>query len=217
MNTSQLECLEVILAAVRDDLQSHTCANWSEGRVKSVAVDAALTAGYSILEGSNSPGRGRRIWLDSGHLKVELERLPHMAALSGEGKNRNSPDLRVVRPTTLTCEIQVRSVFTSQSQLLSANVENDLERVAAGTADVFIGALDCAIYDALRGDKANLLGRPAMNPALFAVILPASGTLASAFRPSSSSANSLGSFLCRAAKVNSGFGVERVLFGVYRA
>jgi len=217
MNGEQLACVGVIQSAVLEDLRSHPCANWSEGRVKSVAVYALLKAGYAILEGSNWSGKGRRIsWL-GGKLKGDLVPLPDMACLPGEVKNRNSPDLRVVAPLTMTFEIQVRSTFTSQSQLMSDNVVNDVRRIAHGTADVLLGAFDRTIYDALRGIKADPRGRPPRNPELFSAVLPPSSDLSDVEVTRTAAANSLGAFQCCAARVGADIGVERVFFALFRA
>src|SRR6266550_281989 len=172
MDDHQRRALKIILSALETECRDSPLGNLLEGHLKVVAIHKLLGAGYSVMEGSNVPDRGRVISLERGRLRQTLEPRPHIPAASGSGKLKNSPDLRVWQPCRLVVELQVRSEFGSQSALFSDNLADDLDRIMRGSADAFILAADRGIYESLRGLKADPRGRPAKHTERFEAVLP---------------------------------------------
>lgn len=153
----------------------HPLATMGEGHVKGAVLRALLESGFAVLEGST---KGAKVLqLQSGTLVSTVATVPEMEPLQGSSKSRLSPDVRVWSPARMSIEIQCRCAWGTQDALSSGNILDDLDRICAGRADVFLFAADRTIYDALRGLKRSTRGRKASAPLTFSRLFPPSEEL----------------------------------------
>ena len=215
LEPSQRAALAVVLNACANECVVSPLGNLLEGHLKVVAGDALLKAGYSIMESANAKGKGRVLSLKAGHVHTHLETRVAIPAHPDSTNTKMSPDLRVCDPCRLVLELQVRSVFGSQSALFSDNLFDDMRRVGTAAVDAFVLAADRALYDALRGIKQDSRGRKSKHGDTLRHLLPPSESLGSSLNSADGpSSKHLDIFEVSGTLVSTSFGVERCIVGV---
>jgi len=216
LSEAQLGALRHILQSVCDECRESPVGNLLENHLKVVALGRLLTSGFSVMEGSNVAGQGRVVSMTGNVVNSHLQERDHMPPALGSTKVKNSPDIRIWEPCRLVVELQVRSTLGSQSALFSDNLVDDLDRVIRGTADAFVLAADFALYESLRGLKADPRGRKAKHTEVLEAALPSraalSGTVQSDPIPTAG-----GRFSCLGSRFMTRFGIERVVIAVWAA
>jgi len=136
-----------------------------EGRLESIAAEALVSSGASLIEGSNVPGRRWRIQVKEGSFVPELfeSRTSQVRQHSSRGRpiGATSPDLTVELPSgrMFRIEIKTRCRFGSGAANASGTLLKDLSLLDAGSADALILAADFAVYENLRGDRIGKRGQ----------------------------------------------------------
>jgi len=115
------------LEAIRVECQSNLLATLNEMHLKVVALNALLTAGFVVLEGS-SRNRAKALRLVDGRLDVTSQTRSPLMAQSGEATSF-SADIRVADPASLVIELKARSIHGTQDAIGSETILKDLERV----------------------------------------------------------------------------------------
>jgi hypothetical protein len=174
------EALQAMYTAIEDEVRACPLALLNEGHLETVAAVALLRNGASIVEGSNTGGKKRRISLRDNHLIAELmtDDESRVRTQSGRGrpKGSRSPDLRIIlnETTTFRLEIKARCSFGSSRGNPSATLLGDIHKLRDGAVDAALVACDHDVYQNLRGDFAGKRGQKGDTQAkqLFSELLP---------------------------------------------
>ena len=213
----QLAALHAILKACAEECVHSPIGNLLEGHLKVISAEALLRAGYSLMESANRRGSGRLLSLKDGRIHHSECPRETIAALPDTGKKIMSPDLRIWEPCRLVVELQVRSMFGSQSALFSDNILDDMTRVGRSAAGAFVLAADRPLYDALRGIKADNRGRKAKHRHVLPHLFPPSESLASGtFDPAAWPVSThLETWEVSGVVLETPFGVNRCVVGIW--
>ena len=197
--------IDTVVAGIAFDMKACATATFKEGRAVSVAGAALLSSGYSLVESYPSTSSGTRIWLESGVLKSADCELPMRA--SAHGEKQDKPDLRVHDPA-VHFEFKVLPRFGAKSLVAVRPLNDDIEKLLRGAADVFVLCADDKMYDQARGAKRDPRGRPRLNSALLDGILPPVET--NPFDVSIRLICTDKRFCCVSHRVSTSFGLERI-------
>jgi len=160
LTPTQLALLNRVAQAVSTDQASADFATSSEGRVKTVAQSAVISAGFSLVEGA--PGKPSAILVSAPGTATPISPPYYVhfykgnhggnSRTNGKKLRRCSVDIRAVNfsngtPTPiLYLELQARSACSSQSAVGWQSISDDIARVEYRFAHAFLLSADLTAY-----------------------------------------------------------------------
>ena len=167
-----------LYAAVHGALTRHPLALIKEGFLETIAKDAALRSGASIIEPSGRGGSQNVISMKGEllHQSVRDKLGSLLGCQNGPGRppGEQSPDVWLLFPDNreFRLELKVRCRFSSSNSNASGPIVKDLCNVVAGERDAFLLAADREVYERIHRAKKRGKRRSKEHELLLTKLLP---------------------------------------------